>query len=73
METPCIKVCVIDPQTRLCHGCARSLDEIAAWGSLAAAERARIMAALPGRRVAAGLDIVPPSSAAKIGTAPSGS
>ncbi|WP_103173389.1 DUF1289 domain-containing protein [Paracoccus sp. SY] len=30
IESPCIKVCVIDPATRLCTGCWRSLDEIAA-------------------------------------------
>ena len=50
METPCIKICVIDPGTGLCEGCARTLAEIATWGRLAPAERRRIMAALPGRR-----------------------
>lgn len=51
METPCIKVCVIDPATRLCEGCARSLDEIAAWGTLSPVDRRRIMAELPFRHV----------------------
>ena len=49
MLSPCIKVCVIDPAARLCKGCGRSLDEIARWGSMGEAERARIMAALPER------------------------
>jgi predicted Fe-S protein YdhL (DUF1289 family) len=50
METPCIKICVIDPATGLCEGCARTLAEIAAWARLAPAERRRIMAELPRRR-----------------------
>ncbi len=49
IQTPCIKVCVIDPATRLCKGCGRSLDEIARWGSMSDGERARIMTALPER------------------------
>jgi predicted Fe-S protein YdhL (DUF1289 family) len=49
MLSPCIKVCVIDPATRLCKGCGRSLDEIARWGSMSEAERAYIMAGLSER------------------------
>jgi predicted Fe-S protein YdhL (DUF1289 family) len=51
MESPCRNVCVIDPDTGLCHGCKRTLTEIASWGSLTAAERRRIMHELPARRV----------------------
>ncbi len=29
--TPCIHVCDLDEQTRLCKGCHRSEDEICAW------------------------------------------
>lgn len=50
MESPCIKVCVIDPATRLCTGCLRSLDEIAAWTSLGRERRLAIMAELSSRR-----------------------
>jgi uncharacterized protein len=48
--TPCIKVCVIDAATGLCTGCARSLQEIAAWSTMSDAERSRIMSELPARR-----------------------
>jgi hypothetical protein len=51
--SPCIKICVIDPQSGLCTGCARTLAEIAAWSGLDAAERRRIMAELPERRAQA--------------------
>jgi uncharacterized protein len=49
IQTPCIKICVVDPQSGLCLGCHRTLNEIAAWTSLGDAERARIMSELPGR------------------------
>ena len=49
MLSPCVKVCVIAPAAGLCSGCGRTLDEIARWGAMSDAERARIMAALPAR------------------------
>lgn len=48
-STPCIKVCVIDPVSKLCEGCGRTLAEIAQWGRLSESERLTIMAALPKR------------------------
>ena len=48
-STPCIKVCVIDPVSKLCEGCGRTLAEIAQWGRLSEAERLAIMAVLPER------------------------
>ena len=30
--SPCTGVCRIDPRSRLCSGCLRTLDEIAQWG-----------------------------------------
>lgn len=50
MESPCVKICVIDPITGSCEGCLRTLAEIAAWASLTPAERRRIMSDLPQRR-----------------------
>jgi predicted Fe-S protein YdhL (DUF1289 family) len=49
IPTPCIKVCRIDPRTRLCIGCLRSPDEIGGWLSMPPARRAAVMAALPAR------------------------
>ena len=50
IESPCTKVCVINPTTRLCEGCGRTIDEIAAWATLANDDRRRIIAELPNRR-----------------------
>ena len=55
IASPCTKVCTIDPRSQLCHGCGRTLDEIARWTFLGDAERARIMADLPARLEANGL------------------
>ena len=47
--SPCTGVCAIDDRD-VCRGCARTLDEIAAWSVMTPAERDRVMAALPARR-----------------------
>jgi predicted Fe-S protein YdhL (DUF1289 family) len=49
MITPCIKLCAIDPGTRRCAGCGRTLTEIGQWISYSDEERRRIMCELPGR------------------------
>lgn len=49
VESPCIQICVIQPETRLCTGCYRSIDEIAAWSGMTAPQRRAIMDELPGR------------------------
>ncbi|HML44251.1 MAG: DUF1289 domain-containing protein [Hyphomicrobium zavarzinii] len=50
MDSPCIKVCVINPKDGLCDGCLRSRHEIARWSSYSDAERRTIMQALKQRR-----------------------
>ncbi len=50
IATPCIKVCAVDGATGLCFGCARSMNEIARWTVMSAAERDAVMAELPARR-----------------------
>jgi predicted Fe-S protein YdhL (DUF1289 family) len=48
--SPCVNVCAIDPNTDLCSGCGRTLDEIARWASMSDSERAAVMRELPDRR-----------------------
>lgn len=52
IESPCVQICVIHPETRLCAGCARSIDEIGAWSRMSNEERRAIMAELPSRKPA---------------------
>lgn len=49
-QSPCIKICLIHPEVRLCTGCLRSADEIATWSQMSSDQRRAIMAELPGRR-----------------------
>lgn len=49
IESPCINVCVVHPETRLCTGCLRSIDEIGAWSRLTPEARRAVMDELPER------------------------
>jgi predicted Fe-S protein YdhL (DUF1289 family) len=49
ISTPCIRVCILDPDTGLCEGCGRTRDEIAAWYGLTEEERLAVMAVLETR------------------------
>jgi predicted Fe-S protein YdhL (DUF1289 family) len=55
IESPCNKICVMDPVSGLCRGCGRTLAEISAWATLRPSERAAITGQLPDRMRAAGL------------------
>ena len=50
VASPCINVCRMNPDTGLCEGCYRTLDEIAAWSGMSAEERRAVLARLPARR-----------------------
>lgn len=49
IESPCVQICVIHPEERICTGCYRTIDEIAGWSKISAQDRAAIMADLPDR------------------------
>ncbi len=49
IESPCIKICVIHPESRLCTGCWRSIDEIGAWSKMSPEVRRAVMEELPAR------------------------
>ncbi len=49
VSTPCIQICQIDADSRLCIGCWRTLDEIAGWAGMSEAQRLAVMASLPAR------------------------
>ncbi|MBV2361415.1 DUF1289 domain-containing protein [Thalassococcus sp. CAU 1522] len=50
IESPCVQICVVHPEARICTGCLRSIDEITRWSKMAPEERRSIMDALPDRR-----------------------
>ena len=49
VQSPCVKLCVVHPEERICVGCFRTIEEISTWSRLTPEERRAIMAELPSR------------------------
>lgn len=49
VESPCIKVCSIEPRTGFCRGCGRTLPEIANWIGMGPTNREAVSGQLPVR------------------------
>ena len=49
IASPCVKLCVVHPEERICVGCFRSIEEISGWSRMTQEERAAVMAELPSR------------------------
>tara|TARA_B100000214_G_scaffold317152_1_gene250936 strand:+ start:1048 stop:1305 length:258 start_codon:yes stop_codon:yes gene_type:complete len=43
IPSPCISVCVTDPDSDLCYGCARTTPEIAKWSKYTDEEKKQII------------------------------
>jgi predicted Fe-S protein YdhL (DUF1289 family) len=50
IESPCVRICMVDGKSGLCLGCFRTLAEIARWTGYSDDERAAIMHGLAARR-----------------------
>ena len=49
IETPCVKICVVDPETGFCIGCGRTRAEIGGWLGMSPEQRRAVMVELPER------------------------
>ena len=49
IESPCVKLCVIHPEAKLCTGCLRCIDEIMQWSRMTPEARRTVMDTLPQR------------------------
>ena len=49
VDSPCVKICVVDRETDTCIGCGRTCAEIAGWLRMTAGERRQVLDALPER------------------------
>ncbi|MEO1137840.1 MAG: DUF1289 domain-containing protein [Pseudomonadota bacterium] len=49
IDSPCVRICVVHPEARICTGCYRTIDEIAQWSRMTPDERTAVMADLPER------------------------
>ena len=43
IPSPCISVCVTDPDSDLCYGCARTTPEIAKWSKYTDEEKKQVI------------------------------
>jgi uncharacterized protein len=48
--SPCIGVCIIDPASGYCLGCARTIPEIAGWLDFSPEEKRRLLETLAERQ-----------------------
>jgi uncharacterized protein len=51
-NSPCVKICVLDPERRICTGCGRTMAEIGGWIRMSDSERIAVKREL-GSRLAA--------------------
>jgi predicted Fe-S protein YdhL (DUF1289 family) len=49
VPSPCQSVCIMHPDTGLCEGCLRTIDEIAAWSRMDNPAKLAVWAQLPER------------------------
>lgn len=49
IESPCNKICTIEPLSGFCRGCGRTGEEIGGWTGYSPEKRRLVMAALPAR------------------------
>ena len=47
--SPCVGVCTIDPETKSCIGCLRTINEIGAWRTMTLDQKREVVAACKAR------------------------
>ena len=49
LDSPCIDICQMDPESGLCVGCGRTIEEIANWSSYTNEKKKDILKQLKSR------------------------
>ncbi len=49
IESPCVQICLMHPEARICTGCFRTPEEITIWSQLSPEARRAVMEELPAR------------------------
>ena len=57
VPSPCVSICVVNPNTGLCEGCLRTLNEVAAWGQLPSVQQREVWQLIQARCDAAGSNV----------------
>ncbi|MCF8240742.1 MAG: DUF1289 domain-containing protein [Melioribacteraceae bacterium] len=50
VSSPCNDVCKIDEQTKVCNGCYRTVDEIAAWSDFSETDKRIVLDIIEKRK-----------------------
>ena len=50
VPSPCIGLCILDPETGFCKGCIRTIEEIGAWIGLDDEQRRDVLRRVGERR-----------------------
>ncbi len=50
IESPCVKLCMIHSEYKVCMGCFRTIDEIADWSNFTPARRKELIKSLKDRK-----------------------
>ncbi len=50
VESPCVRICVVDETRDICRGCYRTLDEISKWASYTRAQKLALLDELAQRK-----------------------
>ncbi|MBK1681934.1 DUF1289 domain-containing protein [Rhodocyclus tenuis] len=51
-KSPCVDICRMDAERKLCIGCQRTLDEIGGWSGFSDERKRQVLAAVAERRAA---------------------
>lgn len=51
--SPCVGICSVDKETKMCIGCLRTLKEIGAWRTMTLDQKRDVVAACEARALAA--------------------
>jgi hypothetical protein len=65
VETPCVRICFLDPDTGWCAGCGRTGHEIGAWLAMTPETRRKVMEELPDRLARLAADMAEPARRAR--------
>ncbi len=50
VASPCTSVCILDPESELCRGCYRTMEEIASWLTMDPEARLAVLEQVAARR-----------------------
>ena len=51
IKSPCVNVCILDEEGKVCIGCKRSVEEIMKWTNFSKKDRTNILIALKNRKL----------------------